>query len=204
MSVIVAYSAVIGPVALDVILTEKHKTSLEITHNPIELGADVNDHAIIQPKVVTLDIASSLGALTFIALVRFQETRVPFTLVTGLDVYQDMLIESIDADRDKDQSRILRATVTCKQVLIVSTGTAAATAGSKSVSNPGTAGGTNSRTSATPSKELASSKAGSAATTAAPTATIADRVAAPVQRGDGANSAVPSSSGKSILKAAFG
>lgn len=121
---IIAFSSMIGPVPLQVLLSEKHNSEVEVTSNPIETGAEVNDHAYVKPKKVELEIADGNAAATFNALVTFQEARQPFTLVTGFKVYENMVITEIDATRDKTHSKVLKATVRCKEVIIVETGTA--------------------------------------------------------------------------------
>lgn len=186
---VIAFSRLIGPVPINCVISEKHVSSLEITSNPIETGAEANDHAYVKPKEVTLEIADRNAALIYNILVQFQETRVPFYLVTGLTIYPDMLIQSIDATRDKTHSRILRATVTLKQVIIVSTASAAREGGAKSSGN---AGGKKSRTSAPPSAERA--QAG----------TTADRAASTVQRGDNPTTTVNQQKSQSLLKGIFG
>lgn len=117
----IAFSRLLGPVPLDVVLTEAHQTEIGITSNPIETGAEVNDHAYVMPKRVTLEFADADATATFNALVAFQETRIPFILVTGLAIYRNMLIKSLSVDRDKDQSRILRGSAECQEVIIVGT-----------------------------------------------------------------------------------
>lgn len=118
---IFAFSSAIGPIPIDAILTESHTTTLSITEIPIENGARVTDHALIMPKRLQLDCASHNAAATFNALVAFQESRVPFTVVSGLFVYSNMLIEELTADRDKEFSSILRCTASLKEIIIVST-----------------------------------------------------------------------------------
>lgn len=118
---VIAFSSTIGPIPIDCVLLEKNITEIDITENPIETGAMVHDHAYVKPKKVTLEIADSSGAAAFNALVRFQESRIPFVLVTGLSVYKNMLIRSIVADRDKDKASILSATVELQEVIIVGT-----------------------------------------------------------------------------------
>lgn len=189
---IIAFSGVIGPVPIGVIISEKHGSEVEITGNPIETGAEVNDHAYVRPKEIVLEVADSSAATTFAALVAFQESRVPFTLVTGLTVYEDMLIQSIDATRDAENSRILRATVTCRQVIIVSTGTAPASdAKSKSKSTKARAGGKKSNSAVSPSKSLSTDSA------------TQDRAADVVSSGDQASSSVSTPKTTSLLKRMF-
>lgn len=186
---VIAFSRLIGPVPINCVLSEKHVSALEITSNPIETGAEANDHAYIKPKEVTLEIADQNAALIYNLLVQFQETRVPFYLITGLTVYQDMLIQSIDATRDKTHSRILKATVNLKQVIIVSTASAAREGGAKSTGKPG---GKNSRAASTPKAE-----------TLKPGIT-ADRGAPTVQRGDNPTTTVNQVKSQSLLKGIFG
>jgi hypothetical protein len=116
----IAFSKAVGPVALDLFVSEKHESVLEITLNPVEFGADITDHAYSQPKKVMLDVADGSAALTYQALVRFQESRVPFTLVTGLDIYRNMLIARLEADRDREFNNVLRCKVDLQEVIIVS------------------------------------------------------------------------------------
>lgn len=118
---IFAFSSVIGPVPIDVVVSEKHNVSLSITEIPIENGARITDHAFIMPKKLTLDCATKNAAATFNALVAFQESRVPFTIVTGLFIYENMLIKSIDAERDAQYSQILKFTAELQEIIIVST-----------------------------------------------------------------------------------
>lgn len=189
---VIAFSSAIGPVPLDCILSEKHTAEVEITGNPIEIGAEVNDHAYVKPKQVVLEVADSSAALVYNVLLRFQETRIPFYLVTGLTVYKDMLIQAIDATRDKDMSRVLRATVTCRQVIIVSTASVPASQGSKPTSSPGQPGGANSRNASSPTSGSANNPS------------TANRTAQPVQRGDSPSSAVPSGQTQSLASRIFG
>lgn len=181
----IAFSSVIGPVPISCVLTEKHESTLEITLNPVEFGADITDHAYVQPKRLTLDVADGNAAPTFNALVRFQESRVPFTIVSGLAVYRNMLVKSVDADRDATFSRVLRCRVDLQEIIIVDTAYAAAEPGSDAPQG-GKPGGEKSTKAAQPAK----GRAGDAAT--------ADRASGPVQRGD-APAKAASATDRSIL-----
>lgn len=44
----------IGTISLDVVSTEDHNSTLSITANPIESGAEIADHAVLKPKRVTI------------------------------------------------------------------------------------------------------------------------------------------------------
>ncbi|QIG74969.1 hypothetical protein EVC26_050 [Rhizobium phage RHph_I72] len=188
MANVIAFSRAIGPVPISCVVSERHTSEVEITHNPIETGADVNDHAYIKPKEVVLEVGDAAAAATFNTLIQFQSSRVPFYLVTGLTVYENMLISSIDATRDKDKASILSASVTCKQVIIVST----ASAPDDGSAHPsGQTGGKKSTGAANPSKQSANNSA------------TADRAASTVQAGDNPTTTVPPSKGTSLLKQMF-
>lgn len=193
---IIAFSSAIGPVALQCILSEDHSSSIEITGNPIETGAEVNDHAYVRPKEVTLEIADGNAAAVHSALVAFQESRVPFVLVTGLRLYEDMLVQNINVFRDKDNFRILQGTIDLKQVIIVDTATAEGSETSSTNSNGSAkkakSGGDKSRSAVTPSKSSANNS------------TTADRTSGTVTRGDTPAKTVAPSRNQSIAKSVFG
>ena len=41
-------------VELDAVISETHNNNISLTKNPIELGADITDHAIIEPKKINI------------------------------------------------------------------------------------------------------------------------------------------------------
>src|SRR5215213_4844530 len=124
-------SRAIGPVPITVVLRENHQSSIGITKNPIETGAEVTDHAYVEAKELSLEFADENATATFNALVRFQESRVPFTVVSGLFVYNNMLIASLTAERDFQYSRVLKGNAQLQEAIMVST---AKTSGSNSTS----------------------------------------------------------------------
>ena len=186
---IIAFSRAVGPIPLNCIISEQHTSEVEITGNPIETGAEVNDHAYVKPKKVILEVADRNAAALYNALVRFQESRVPFYLVTGLSVYKDMLIQAIDATRDKTHSTILKATVSLQQVIIVSTGSAP---GGSDPQPSGKPGGAESTGAARPSAQAANNPV------------TADRTASTVQAGDNLTNSVAPAKSRSLLSQAFG
>lgn len=188
----IAFSSAIGPVPLACTISEKHTSEIEITQNPIESGANVNDHAYLVPKKVSLDIAGNAAAITYNALVAFQKSRVPFYLVTGLTVYPNMLIKSINAERDKTYSNVLRAQVDLQEVIIVSTATVSVDVSNVGNTPPGQPGGANSTRSASPSSATSGD------------ATTANRASGTVQRGDAPSSTVPAAKNQSIASRVFG
>lgn len=194
---VIAFSGTIGPVPLDIFIREKHSSDLTITKVPIERGADVTDHAFRQPDKLSIEIAASAAAETFAALKRFQRSRLPFTIVSGLDVYSSMLIEHLEADRDSEHGNILFGKVDLSEIIIADS---AGEEGGTGSSRPGQAnsrraqpGGRKSTRTATPTKSRASGAVSKA------------RATSKVGRGDISTKSVTSPSKRSsILKSLTG
>lgn len=125
MASIIAFSTAIGPVPLDCVISEKPSSELDITEIAIETGSRITDHAVVMPKKVSLDIATGNAAATLNALIAFQESRVPFTLVTGFKIFPNMLIKGIYPERDATYSTVLRGRVELQEAIIVGTAYAA-------------------------------------------------------------------------------
>jgi hypothetical protein len=186
----IAFNRSIGPVPISCVISEQPVSELEITEIPIEFGAAITDHAYPLPKKVRLEIADAGAAATFNALVRFQESRVPFTLVTGLSVFRNMLIKRIEAERDKDHATILSATVDLQEIIIVDTAYATADPDGNALGS-GKPGGDKSTRSGRPTP----GRAGDAAT--------GNRASGTVHMGDNASKTVGSGGG-SMLNSMFG
>lgn len=45
----------IGTLTLDITINEEHESNLRITDNPIESGAVISDHAVLEPKQITIE-----------------------------------------------------------------------------------------------------------------------------------------------------
>lgn len=138
----------IGGIQLDAVLTESHSNTIRLTKNPVELGADITDHAIIEPKRLNLivevtdtplglaafgqivDLVTGLfGTSTaknitrsnaaYNAMVQLQEAREPLDIQTRLNLYTNMMITSIGISQDKDSSRVARMIIDLEEVIIV-------------------------------------------------------------------------------------
>jgi len=136
----------IDEVELDVIVSESVNTSSTITSNPVENGSDVNDNIVINPmtfsisgiisdtKVAplgglnTLEQIASGNAFTkqstpskegWELLLELQADRIPFTLVTNLKAYDNVVLENLSAAQDKDTSNSLHFTANLKEIIFV-------------------------------------------------------------------------------------
>lgn len=186
------FSSLIGPIPVSVVMRENHMSSLGITENPIETGASVTDHAYVNPKSLTLEFADGNAAATYNALVRFQESRVPFVVVSGLFIYTNMLIKSLSATRDAATSRILDGRAELQEIIIVSTSYTSSEGSANDAQSQGAPGGAGSTQSARPTSE----RAGDAVT--------ADRAAGTTMRGDSGTVTPPANENTSILAGMFG
>jgi len=136
----------IGEIELDVTVSESASSSSSITSNPVENGADVNDHIIINPMTYTIvgvvsnTKVSTLGGLNTIEqlstgnvftkqstpsseawdeLLELQADRIPFTLVTNLKAYDNVVIENLNTSQDKDTSNSLHFTANLREIIFV-------------------------------------------------------------------------------------
>lgn len=137
----------IGGIKLDAVLSESHSNELSLTSNPVELGADITDHSVIEPKKITIvaevsdtplgfaavgqivdNVTGLFGSSTegnitrsnaaYNAIVQLQESREPIEVQTKLKLYTNMVITNIKIDQDKNSSRTARMIINLQEVLI--------------------------------------------------------------------------------------
>lgn len=180
----------IGPIPIDAVITETLESRLRITELPVEFGADITDHAYIEPMRITIEGiigggmkgrstgGRAIAVAAWQALKQLQQSRTPFTLISGLDIHRNILIESLIPERDKDYSWVLKFTAELREIQIVSS---AYTEGSAAAPKNGQARG------------LSSSKAapGDTAIKASP---VAQRGDVPMSASAAARGAVPAAS----------
>ena len=128
----------IGGLFFDAILTESTEESLTTTKHPTQLGAEISDHAFINPTKISISAAisdamacmskdgypggntKSINAWDW--LVTLQRTRIPLKVRTHLASYDNMLITSVTAEHDSTTRTGLRVNIQLEQCLIVSVG----------------------------------------------------------------------------------
>jgi len=137
----------IGGIQLDAVISESHVNEVSLTNNPVELGAEITDHAVVQPKRLNIvaqvsdtpmglaafgqivDLVTGLfGTSTtdnitrsnaaYNAIVQLQEAREPIELQTKLKLYTNMIITNVSVQQDKNTSRIVRMSIDVQQVII--------------------------------------------------------------------------------------
>ena len=100
----------------------------------MQSGAAVADHAYLQPETVTLSVGMSdamtaAGTLAgesgersvsaYQKLLELARARRPLTLVTRLETYSNMLIQTVSAEETADSMNALRAEITLKRLNMV-------------------------------------------------------------------------------------
>lgn len=119
----------IADIELDVIIEESAAASAKVTTNPVEKGADVNDHIIVEPMVFTmtgvvsdskvnvldnLDVLANPGTYTgkntpskdaWQDLLELHANRTPFKLTQNLRSYDNVVLVSLSESQNKDTSR---------------------------------------------------------------------------------------------------
>lgn len=134
----------IGDIEIQATLEEIHNSTVQITEHPVELGAEITDHAFKKPDEVVLRCAWSnsspqalLGTVqrlfsgelsgadyvsdVYSQLRELQDKRKPFDIVTTTRRYQNMLITALQVTRDQKTGNALVCTATCREVIIVQT-----------------------------------------------------------------------------------
>lgn len=121
----------IGTLVLDASIAEEHAIDVSITDNPIEDGGTVTDHALVEPRVLTMEVMvtahpdqliPTLSAVRHIQeyrkLQRIAKSRDVITVVTSLERYRNMLIERVSTPRTVENTNALRITVQLRQIEI--------------------------------------------------------------------------------------
>ena len=139
----------IGDITLDAVIKETTISKVRTTRNPVELGADMNDHAIIEPKEYIIEAVVTDSPLFFVgsgdlitssgffgstslenktrsqaafeALEKLQEKREPITIQTGLRQYENMLLSDIQVSQDKDTSKSIFFTAKLTEIIFTRT-----------------------------------------------------------------------------------
>jgi hypothetical protein len=129
----------IGGFFFDAIIRTEHTSMLKITEHPVQTGANIVDHAYMEPAMVVMEIGMSDAMDTMVSgqftsrytksvsayqtLLDLQQARLPLQVHTRLNLYKNMLIEEITAPDDFKTQFGLRCTVTMKEIFVVEVST---------------------------------------------------------------------------------
>lgn len=118
----------IGELEIDVVTSEVITFSSETTDHPIESGADITDHTINKPVQIKMSCVVGGSNLTnwedkradgYEALKALRDARTPISVVTGLEVFTNMIITDIQIDRSVSNSSNLSFEIMFKNITIV-------------------------------------------------------------------------------------
>ena len=119
----------IGPVVIDVVISEEAEASMEIPSHPVEKGAKISDHAWRLPTTLTMECINGDVTGTWQALTDLMAEAEPFDILNGFDLFESMMIERINPRRDVTLCQVISFSVELKEVVIVETATTAGNAG---------------------------------------------------------------------------
>lgn len=132
MATTMATGPSIGPVFFDAVFNTSHAATVTVTSQPVQMGANIADHAYLEPDTVTMDIGMTDAAFdaeqnhsvnAYNMLRSVMEEREPISLYTRLKSYTDMLVVSLSVEDDYKTSTALRATVMLQKILMVNVAT---------------------------------------------------------------------------------
>ena len=131
-----------------VTIEEDHDDELIITQHPVEFGAIISDHAYKKPAEVRIRCAWNNSGSTYPVrgsssrqeplvssgyegyaravydeILALQDSRKPFSAVTGKRIYRNMLVASVRVHTAPGSEYALMADITLREVILVSTKT---------------------------------------------------------------------------------
>jgi hypothetical protein len=132
----------IAELVLDASLEEASSMKSKVTKYPVENGSIISDHIVNEPVEVTIKgfvsnhpiIPSDTVSLTtapvlkrasaaYFDLLSIRSKRQPVTIITGLDVFRNMVMESLEIPRSAQTGDSLEFTASFTQITIVSSST---------------------------------------------------------------------------------
>lgn len=135
----------IGPITVNVVVSESSSDVLTITKQPVQQGASITDHAYKEPtgfstQILFRDNLTTSLSKIYQRLLDLQESRVPFDVITPKRIYHNMLMSILGQTTDKATENCLAITATFQEVIIVSVVTTQVPRSRQK--NPGTTGAT--------------------------------------------------------------
>jgi len=113
----------LGDLVVDASISEGHTTTIQVLTNPLEEGADIPDHAVVMPDQLTMEVmwsdvvngaeraAVGRAREQWSTLVGLAKARQGLTVVSGLKVYERMLITSVGTLEDAQSGIALKVSV---------------------------------------------------------------------------------------------
>lgn len=106
-----------------IVFSESATDKLTVTKQPVQQGANINDHAYKEPTELNMSIQFSGTSQTleeiYQELLTLQESRERFTVYTGKRVYESMLITSLGNTTDKQTENVLSINLSMTEIITV-------------------------------------------------------------------------------------
>jgi hypothetical protein len=128
----------LGEIVLDATISVSPDFTSTVAQHPVEDGPNISDHISLDPEKVSLEgfitdspirilsgvrdifeASTSRVQTAYDALRELRESRRPFTLVTGFEVFEDMFFTRLSFPRDRSTGQALRFTAECQKLRIV-------------------------------------------------------------------------------------
>ena len=122
-------------IEMDASLNEDHRFDTIVTRNPVEDGSLYTDHVVLLPITLELSCRVSDASLSYFTpaitgkegrssqayykLVELQRDREPFDVITGINVYENMLIESLSVPRSSKDGHSLKFNMVLTELPII-------------------------------------------------------------------------------------
>lgn len=121
----------IGNISLDATLSEDHSFTAKATQFPLENGSFVSDHVEVAPirlnirgviSDTPLNVLSDFNRSidNFNRLTRLFETKAVLSVITGIRVYQNMVMTSLNVPRDVETGQSLTFEIDLQEMRFVS------------------------------------------------------------------------------------
>lgn len=115
-------------VTFDTMVAEEHRFTSRVTYFPVESGTIVSDHIINQPDVVILSGLITDTPLNILApfnrsvaafnqLIQIHERRQVVDIVTGIKIYRNMAITSLDVPRTVKTGQTLTFNIQLQRIV---------------------------------------------------------------------------------------
>lgn len=125
----------IGGFFVDAIFMTTTEHSLTVTQHPVQTGANLSDHAFVNPIRIAMEIGISdvmayriagcyevpgetKSISAYRTLCKLQAERKPLKVLTKLNTYENMLIENIQVNDDPSTAYALKASIELVQILV--------------------------------------------------------------------------------------
>lgn len=119
----------ISSVVLDAVLSEEHVYNSRVTNYPIEDGRIISDHIINEPDTLQITGIVSDTPLSILApfnrsinafntLIEIHNRKERITVVTGIKVYTDMVITSLQVPRNLQSGQSLTFVIDMQKIFI--------------------------------------------------------------------------------------